>query len=44
MISTIKFSFVLKGFNTVLDTIKTEDITAYSDLDGYTEGEHEVPF
>lgn len=38
-----KVSVVLKGVNTVLDTIKTEDITAYLDLDGYTEGEHEVP-
>ena len=38
-----KVSVVLKGVNLVLDTIKTEDITAYLDLDGYTEGEHEVP-
>lgn len=38
-----KVSVVLKGVNSVLDTIKTEDITAYLDLDGYTEGEHEVP-
>ncbi len=38
-----KVSVVLKGVNTVLDSIKTEDITAYLDLDGYTEGEHEVP-
>lgn len=38
-----KVSVVLKGVNTVLDTIRTEDITAYLDLDGYTEGEHEVP-
>lgn len=38
-----KVSVVLKGVNTVLDTIKAEDITAYLDLDGYTEGEHEVP-
>ena len=37
-----KVSVVLKGVNTVLDSIKTEDITAYLDLDGYTEGEHEV--
>lgn len=38
-----KVSVVLKGVSSVINSLKTEDITAYLDLDGYEEGEHEVP-
>jgi YbbR domain-containing protein len=37
-----KVSVVLKGVESVLQQIKAEDITAYLDLKGYGEGEHEV--
>lgn len=40
--SDIKVSVNIKGVKTVLDSIKPEDITAYLDLKGYTEGTHEV--
>ena len=33
---------VSKGVKSVLDSIKSEDISAYIDLDGITEGEREV--
>ena len=38
-----KVSVVLKGVSSVINSLKTEDITAYLDLDGYEVGEHEVP-
>lgn len=40
--SDIKVSVNVKGVSTVLDSIKAEDITAYLDLKGYTEGTYEV--
>ncbi len=40
--SDIKVSVNIKGVKTVLDSVKPEDITAYLDLKGYTEGTHEV--
>ena len=38
-----KVSVVLKEVSSVINSLKTEDITAYLDLDGYEVGEHEVP-
>ena len=38
-----KVSVVLKGVSSVINSLKTEDITAYLDLYGYEVGEHEVP-
>jgi Uncharacterized protein conserved in bacteria len=38
----IKVSIALKGVKSVIDQIESEDVTAYLDLSGYTEGEHEV--
>lgn len=38
----IKITVILKGVQSVLDQIKAEDITAYIDLKGLGEGEHEV--
>lgn len=38
----VKVAVSLKGVKEVIDTIKAEDIVAYLDLDGYTEGEYEV--
>ena len=38
----IKLSVSLKGVKSVIDQITSEDISAYLDLDGYIEGEHEV--
>lgn len=32
----------LKGVKSVIDTITSDDVTAYIDLEGYTEGEYEV--
>lgn len=37
-----KVSVTVKGVKSVLDSISTEDISAYIDLKDYTEGEHEV--
>ena len=37
-----KVSVALKGVRAVIDQIEAEDITAYLDLSGFTEGEHEV--
>lgn len=37
-----KVTVALKGVKSVIDQIKSEDITAYLDLDGYKEGEYEV--
>ena len=39
----IQVSISLKGVKSVIDSITAEDITVYLDLDGYTEGEYEVP-
>lgn len=39
----IKVSVSLKGVKAVIDQIQPDDISAYLDLDGYTEGEYEVP-
>ena len=39
----IQVSVALKGVKSVIDSITAEDITVYLDLNGYTEGEHEVP-
>ncbi|MBS7020963.1 MAG: hypothetical protein KH135_03730 [Firmicutes bacterium] len=38
-----KVSIVVKGVSSVINSLKTEEITAYLDLDGFKEGEHEVP-
>lgn len=38
----IKVSVNVKGVKSVLDTIQSEDITAYLDLKNYTEGTYEV--
>lgn len=38
----IKVSVNVKGVKSVLDAIKSEDITAYLDLKGYTEGTYEI--
>lgn len=38
----IKVSVNVKGVKMVLDSIKAEDITAYLDLKGYTEGTYEI--
>ena len=38
-----KVSVLLQGVSSVLDSVEAEDVTAYLDLEGYTEGEHEVP-
>ena len=38
-----KVSVLLQGVSSVLDSVESEDVTAYLDLEGYTEGEHEVP-
>lgn len=35
-------SITLKGVKSVIDQISNEEITAYLDLEGYTEGEYEV--
>lgn len=40
--SDIKVTVNVKGVSTVLDQITAADITAYIDLSGYGEGEHEV--
>ncbi len=40
--SDIKVSVTLKGVESVINKINAEDITAYIDLKGYTEGTHEV--
>ena len=40
--SDIKVSVNIKGVKSVLDSITPEDITAYLDLSGYTEGTYEV--
>lgn len=40
--SDIKVSVNIKGVKSVLDTISSEDIVAYLDLSGYTEGTYEV--
>ena len=37
-----KITVVLKGVASVLEQINPEDITAYLDIKGYGEGEHEV--
>lgn len=39
----IKLSVSLNGVKSVIDSITSEDISAYLDLEGYKEGEHEVP-
>ena len=39
----IKVAVSLKGVKAVIDQIESDDISAYLDLDGYTEGEYEVP-
>ena len=39
----IKLSVTLNGVKSVIDQISSEDISAYLDLEGYTEGEYEVP-
>ena len=38
----VKVTISLKGVKEVIDSVTAEDIVAYLDLDGYTEGEHEV--
>ncbi|MDD3341781.1 MAG: CdaR family protein [Bacilli bacterium] len=38
-----KVSIALKGVKSVIDQLQAEDISAYLDLDGYKEGEYEVP-
>ncbi|MEG2311175.1 MAG: CdaR family protein [Bacilli bacterium] len=38
----VKVSVSLKGVKEVIDNITTDDVTAYLNLDGYIEGEHEV--
>lgn len=38
-----KVSVALKGVKSVIDQIQADDISAYLDLDGYKEGEYEVP-
>ncbi|MDD3392998.1 MAG: CdaR family protein [Bacilli bacterium] len=38
----VQVSVVLKGVESVVNDISAEDITAYLDLSGYTEGEYEV--
>ena len=40
--SDIKVSITLKGVESVINKINAEDITAYIDLKGYSEGTHEV--
>lgn len=42
-INDTKVSVALTGVKTVIDQIQPEDISAYLDLDGYSEGEYEVP-
>lgn len=37
-----KVTVTAKGVKSVLDSIKSEDISAFIDLDGYTEGEYDV--
>lgn len=39
----IQVSVILKGVKSVIESITADDITAYLDLSGYTEGEYEVP-
>ena len=38
----VKVSVSLKGVKEVIDAITAEDIVAYLDLKGYSEGEHDV--
>lgn len=40
--SATKVTVTLKGVQNVIDSITADDIKAYIDLDGYTEGEYEV--
>lgn len=40
--SDIKVSVNVKGVKSVLDSIRSEDITAYLDLKGYSEGTYEI--
>ena len=40
--SATKVSVGLKGVKSVIDSIKSDDVTAYIDLNGYKEGEYEV--
>lgn len=40
--SATKVTVTLKGVQNVIDSITADDIKAYVDLDGYTEGEYEV--
>lgn len=42
-VNDTKVSVSLTGVKSVIDQIAVEDISAYLDLDGYTEGEYEVP-
>lgn len=42
-VNDTKVSVALTGVKTVIDQMQAEDISAYLDLDGYTEGEYEVP-
>ena len=42
-INDTKVSVALTGVKAVIDQIGADDISAYLDLDGYTEGEYEVP-
>ena len=40
--SATKVSVTLRGVQDVIDAVTSDDIKAYIDLDGYTEGEYEV--
>lgn len=40
--SDIKVSVNIKGVKSVLDSVRSEDITAYLDLKGYSEGTYEI--
>lgn len=41
-IDKTRVTVALKGVSTVIDNVSSDDITAYIDLDGLTEGEYEV--
>ena len=41
-IDKTRVTVALKGVNTVIDKITSDDVTAYIDLDGLSEGEYEV--
>ena len=41
-IDKTRVTVALKGVSTVIDNVSADDVTAFIDLDGLTEGEYEV--